>query len=143
PRQAGLPPRLVEGFIAGKPAAAINPLRAEARRAMFSGLATAVGRRVQTMTLPTGTGKTLLAASWALSLRERIAREEGQPPLVLIVLPYLAIIDQTVKEYTELFREHVAPGDLVSFHSLADRTYAPDLEEDSQDFFLDTWQSDV
>jgi CRISPR-associated endonuclease/helicase Cas3 len=143
PRQADLPPHLVEGFIARKPAAAVNPLRQQARRALFEGLQSAVGRRIQTLTLPTGTGKTLLAASWALTLRERIAREEGQPPLVLIVLPFLAIIDQTAKEYEQLFRGRTGPGDLVSYHSLSDCTYDPDLEEQSQDFFLDTWQSDV
>src|SRR6185437_10669063 len=143
PRDADLPPHIVEDFISRKPGTAVNPLRDEARRAMFAGLEKANGRRVQTMTLPTGTGNTLLAASWALSLRERITQESGQPPLVLIVLPYLAIIDQTVKEYKDLFRGHVEVGDLISYHSLSDRTYAPDLEEKSQDFFLNTWQSDV
>ncbi len=143
PRQGALPPLLVEAFLERKPPAAINGLRSEARRLLFAGLDSAAGQRVQTMTLPTGTGKTLLAASWALTLRERMARQEGQPPLVLIVLPYLAIIDQTAREYQELFRGRVEPGDLISFHSLSDRTYDPDLEEKSQDFFLDTWQSDV
>jgi CRISPR-associated endonuclease/helicase Cas3 len=142
-RQANLPAGRVDEFVAEKPQTIINPLRTEARRAMFSGLQSAGGRRVQTMTLPTGTGKTLLAASWALSLRERIVRQEGQPPLVLIVLPFLAVIDQTAREYEELFREYVEPGDLISFHSLSDRTYDPDLEDTSQDFFLDSWQSDV
>jgi CRISPR-associated endonuclease/helicase Cas3 len=143
PRQANLPARLVEEFIARKPATAINPLRSEARQAMYAGLASAGDRRVQTMTLPTGTGKTLLAASWALTLRERLAQEAGQPPLILIVLPYLAIIDQTVTEYEQLFRGHIGPGEMITFHSLSDRTFARDLEDQSQDFFLDTWQSDV
>jgi CRISPR-associated endonuclease/helicase Cas3 len=143
PLRTELPPRLVEDFIASKPAAAVNPTRAEARRAMFAGLASAGGRRVQTMTLPTGTGKTLLAASWALTLRESIARQEGRPPLVLVVLPFHAVIDQTVKEYEQLLRGGVGPGDMVSYHSLSDRTYDPDLEDKGQDFFLDTWQSSV
>ena len=143
PRQARLPASLVSTYLAGKPAAAINPLRAEARQAMLAGMEAAGERRVQTMTLPTGTGKTLLAASWALSLRERIGHEEGQPPLVLIVLPFLAVIDQTAKEYEELFKGHVHPGNLISYHSLSDRTYDKDLEDQSQNFFLDTWQSDV
>jgi CRISPR-associated endonuclease/helicase Cas3 len=146
-REAVLPADLVEEAIAretaGKQPTAIGPLREEARRAMFAGLKEAGGCRVQTMTLPTGTGKTLLAASWALSLREQIAREEGQQPLVLIVLPFLAIIDQTVNEYEKVFKGHVDAGDMISYHSLSDRTYAPDLEDKSQDFFLNTWQSDV
>src|SRR5207302_9051278 len=56
PRRAHLPPQLVERFIASKPATAINPTRAEARLAMFAGLKAANEHRVQTMTLPTGTG---------------------------------------------------------------------------------------
>jgi CRISPR-associated endonuclease/helicase Cas3 len=143
PRQADLPPSLVETLIASKPRVTIDPSRVEARSAMFAGLHSSAGRRVQSMTLPTGTGKTLLAASWALLLRERLARAEGQPPLVLIVLPYLAIIDQTAAEYDELLKDRVAPGDLISYHSLSDRTYDRGLEDESQDFFLDTWQSDV
>jgi len=143
PRQADLPPNLVDDFIAGKPATTINPLRTEARQEFFAGLARAGGRRVQTMTLPTGTGKTLLAASWALTLREQLTQQEGQPPLVLIVLPFLAIIDQTANEYAQLFAKRLEDGELITYHSLSDRTFAPDLEEPSQDFFLDTWQSDV
>jgi CRISPR-associated endonuclease/helicase Cas3 len=110
---------------------------------LVAGMESAGNRRVQTITLPTGTGKTLLAATWSLSLRQRIAREEGQPPLILIVLPYLAIIDQTAREYDMLFGERLAPGELISYHSLSDCTYAPDLEDESQNFFLNTWQSDV
>ena len=67
PRRAVLPPALVENFLAGKPSAAINPMRVAARQEMFAGLAKCAGRRIQTMTLPTGTGKTLLAASWRSS----------------------------------------------------------------------------
>jgi CRISPR-associated endonuclease/helicase Cas3 len=143
PREAQLPPGLVEDFLAEKPAAAINPLRDAARRELFAGMDRVADRRVQTMTLPTGTGKTLLAASWALTLRERIRQAEGQPPLVLIVLPFLAVIDQTVNEYRQLFDNRLNAGEMITYHSLSDRTYDPDLEDQSQNFFLDTWRSDV
>ncbi len=98
---------------------------------------------VQTLTLPTGTGKTLLAATWAL--RHRAERAEGAPPpLVLIVLPFLSIIDQTTKEYQELFASlGLERGELIGYHSLSDRTYDQNLEDRSQDFFLDTWRSSV
>ena len=142
PRSAELPPMMVEEFIAGKPVTALNDLRHKARRAMYHGLGRAGASRVHTMTLPTGTGKTLLAASWALSIREEI-RKAGPPPLVLIVLPFLAIIDQTAEEYQSLFKEQIQAGELITYHSLSDRTFDPDLEDESQDFFLDTWQSDV
>lgn len=102
PRAAELPFARVAEYIAGKPAAAINDLRTDARSAMFAGTERATGR-VVTMTLPTGTGKTLLAASWALKTRERLRRENDTPPLVLIVLPFLTVIDQTAQEYDQLF----------------------------------------
>jgi CRISPR-associated endonuclease/helicase Cas3 len=142
PRSAALAPSLIDVYLAGKPTAAINDLRRDARTAMLRGM-TAATSPVQTMTLPTGTGKTLLAATWALTHRERMIREKNPPPSVFIVLPFLAVIDQTAKEYEEAFKEAVLPGEVISYHSLSDRTFARDLEDESQDFFLDTWQSDV
>jgi CRISPR-associated endonuclease/helicase Cas3 len=141
-RTAQLPPRLVETYVADKRQTPVTGLQQEARAAMVAGLAAEGENRVHTMTLPTGSGKTLLAATWALTLREQV-RQAGQPPLVLIVLPYLAIIDQTVQEYAALLEDHLQPGEMVTYHSLSDRTFSPDLEDKSQDFFLDTWQSNV
>jgi CRISPR-associated endonuclease/helicase Cas3 len=93
--------------------------------------------------LPTGTGKTLLAATWLLQHRaDRPAADP--PPLVLIVLPFLSIIDQTTKEYQGLLKGlGLDPGDLISYHSLSDRTYDTSLDDKSQEFFLDTWRSSV
>jgi CRISPR-associated endonuclease/helicase Cas3 len=138
-----LDPCSVDRYLADKPKTKVNPLRDEARQQLLSGMVRAGSAGVQTLTLPTGTGKTLLAATWAL--RHRAERAESAPaPLVLIVLPYLSIIDQTTKEYEGLFKSlALDPGDLISYHSLSDRTYDPNLEDNSQDFFLDTWRSSV
>ena len=138
-----LPPILVEHFIASKLASAINPLRDEVRVAFLSGLSATSETRILTMTLPTGTGKTLLGATWALEHRQRLSCNGSPAPKVIVVLPFLSIIDQTVKEYGDLLRSHVGAGDLLSYHSLSERTFDPDLDSKSQDFFLDTWQSDV
>src|SRR5579884_1937855 len=85
PRAAALVPGRVDELLASKPPAAINGVRSAAREAMVEGMARETGH-VLTMTLPTGTGKTLLAATWALETRKRLHRGEGTPPLVLIVL---------------------------------------------------------
>ncbi len=142
-RREALDPGVVERFLWDKPPSNVNGVREEARRELLAGMARLGAAGVQTLTLPTGTGKTLLAATWAL--RQRAERPEGEPPpLVLIVLPYLSIIDQTTKEYEGLFRElGLEPGEVISYHSLSDRTYDPNLEDKSQDFFLDTWRSSV
>jgi len=137
-----LPPALVGDYLAGKPSTAVNPLRAEARVALLERLPSAHAR-LQTMTLPTGTGKTLLGATWALTHRQRLAGDGSPPPKVVIVLPFLSIVDQTIKEYEKLLESRVAAGDLVGYHSLSERTFDSELDAKSQEFFLDTWQSEV
>jgi len=143
PRNAELPPDLVEQFIRRKPCARVNSVRSEARQQIQIALEVRGHSAIQSMTLPTGIGKTLLASTWALSLRQKLRAMGSPPPLVLIVLPFLAIIDQTVDEYQQLFQNSVEPGEIISFHSLSDRFFGPDLEDGSQEFFLDTWQSEV
>lgn len=142
-RREALPVEVVERFLAGKASTGLDGVRADARRELLAGMARVGEAGVQTLTMPTGTGKTLLAATWALRQREgRVNGEE--PPLLIVVLPFLTIIDQTTKEYEAMFAEvGLEAGDLVGYHSLSDRTYAPDLEDRSNDFFLDTWQSSV
>lgn len=102
-----------------------------------------------TLTLPTGVGKTLLAASWALEARARMARS-GSPPRIIVVLPYLSIIDQTEQEYRRLFGltpEGAAQTEWVmASHSLSARHYELEgqgLSDTYADFFIDTWRSEV
>jgi CRISPR-associated endonuclease/helicase Cas3 len=80
-------------------------------------------------------GKTLTAKSLALTLRARGARQ------VIVVLPFLSIIDQTATVYKDVLSE---PGEdvLMQSHSLSARDYL-ELEDEAASFFLDTWQSDI
>jgi len=143
PSPIDLPARIVVDFLAGKRSTAVNPLRVEARAAFLKGLALTNDARIQTMTLPTGIGKTLLGASWVLAHRQRLSLGGSPPPKILVVLPFLSIVDQTVKEYRDLLSSEVNAGDLISYHSLSERIFDPELKSKSQEFFLDTWQSDV
>jgi CRISPR-associated endonuclease/helicase Cas3 len=143
PASIELPSTLIDDFLSSKPSTAVNPLRNEARAALLASLAAVGPDRLQTMTLPTGTGKTLLGATWALTHRQRLTGDGSPPPKTIIVLPFLSIVDQTIKEYGELLESRVKPGDLLSYHSLSERTFDTELDTKSQDFFLDTWQSEV
>lgn len=101
---------------------------------------------IQTLTLPTGTGKTLTALHLALALRNRAA---GTPPKVVVAMPYLSIIEQTNEVYRAVLQATIAAeGDRVhlSRHSLAPFRYRnedEDLDDNAVEFLLSTWQAAV
>lgn len=101
---------------------------------------------IQTLTLPTGTGKTLTALHRALALRAQAA---GAPPKIVVAMPYLSVIEQTDEVYRAVLRGPIAAeGDRVhlSRHSLAPFRYrgGDGSEEDNAvEFLLSTWQAAV
>lgn len=68
-----------------------------------------------TLTAPTGSGKTL--AMLAFALKHAIAQKLRR---IVIVLPYLSIIEQTAFIYRKLFEPHFGPHYVLEHHSLAD-----------------------
>ena len=100
---------------------------------------------IESVTLPTGLGKTMIAAEWALKHRSLATMRRK----VIVVLPYLSIIDQTVKEYQKLFKEFDTDLLILEAHSIANRQYVDDSNEEqnnevnnSIDFLADTWSFD-
>jgi len=144
-----LSPGWVDEYLAGLPETPVNPLRRQIREHILDQLGD--DHHCCTLMLPTGVGKTLLAATWALRLRERMAGiATGSPPKIVIVLPYLSIIDQTEQEYRKLFRldreSKVQSEWLMASHSLSQAQYELEGEQLGQRytyFFLDTWRSEV
>lgn len=97
------------------------------------------------LTAPTGSGKTLLSATWILKLREKMS-VQGICPKAIVVLPFLSIIDQTTKEYESLLTIGGEKTDgtwFLTSHSLADRKYKGGLEEETEYFFIDTWRTEL
>jgi CRISPR-associated endonuclease/helicase Cas3 len=141
-----LPAGLVERLLGQVPPAPLSELREQARREALAAIGAAPEQRLWTLTLPTGLGKTLCAASWALALRERLAAEGAVPPRLVLALPFLSIIDQTQQVWRGLLRPlgRVSGEVLLESHSLADRRYEDsELDEGSAEFFVDTWRSEV
>jgi CRISPR-associated endonuclease/helicase Cas3 len=136
-RNVPLPPEMVEEHLRGLEPSEINILRTAARREASSMLLEDPDRRLWTLALPTGLGKTLTAASLAMSLREATDPKRR----IIIVLPFLSIIDQTAKVYDDLL-EAPLTSTLMQSHSLSERTY-DDTEERDAEFFLDTWDSEI
>ncbi|HDH13181.1 MAG TPA: CRISPR-associated helicase Cas3' [Nitrospirae bacterium] len=102
---------------------------------------------IYSLTAPTGSGKTLLAATWLLKMREKIGKLNGRVyPKAIIVLPFLSVIDQTTKEYESLLKiggEDVDGSWFLTSHSLSDRKYKKGMEEETENFFVDTWRTEL
>ena len=80
-----------------------------------------------TLSAPTGAGKTLAMLGFAL----RHAASHGSLPprfrRVVVVIPYLSIIDQTVKEYRALFESEFGKHIVFAFHTRPE--YVGSLQE--------------
>ncbi len=130
-----IPLDVIGTFLNNTPASPINTLRTQARVDALRTLSNTSSKKIFTLTLPTGLGKTLTAASLAFQLREQQKRQ------VIIVLPFLAIVDQTSKVYDDVLNKP-SENTVMQSHSLSARDYL-ELEDGDADFFLDTWQSDI
>jgi CRISPR-associated endonuclease/helicase Cas3 len=79
--------------------------RDKAYRDAVSKLNRCINERVFTIELPTGLGKTLIALSVALKLREYIKEKEGVTSRIIYALPFLSIVDQTAEVVAEALAE--------------------------------------
>ena len=140
-----LPPSLIDNYIISKTTEEerkelLNQKRTIVRQQVIQN--SSADPNIESVTLPTGLGKTLVAAQWALTHRQ----SSSVPKKIIIVLPFLSIIDQTVKEYRRLFSGCNVEKMILEAHSIAGRQYKEgedkDLDNDynkSVDFFSETW----
>ena len=100
-----------------------------------------------TLTAPTGVGKTMMALDFALKLRSKWAKEEGQIPQIIYALPFINIIEQSLKEYKEKLKSEDAT--ILAHYQLAD-VFGDQSEGENEGINynqklmeLDTWQADI
>lgn len=144
-----LAPHLVDRRLVHASQTPLTVRRQQIREQLLKRLNTAA--LCTTLTLPTGVGKTLLAASWALHLRQGMAAAAGGiAPKIIVVLPYLSIIDQTEQEYRALLglsnTEKAQSEYLMTSHSLSQREYELEgqaLGRGYTEFFIDSWRSAI
>lgn len=130
----------------------INEERNKAYKETIQGIYSApLEERIHSITLPTGLGKTLLSASWALKLRNRIRSENNFIPKIIISLPFLSIIEQTDEEYKKFLGDlYVQNGERLYFpsYSISDFRYRDGIDDlerskNSIDFFLNIWNAEI
>lgn len=106
----------------------INKIREEAYREVTSSLLDLkLNDRIFSINLPTGSGKTLTALSFAFKLRKKVKKEIGFTPKIIYSLPFLSVIDQNsevIKSFLHIIRKGDIPSNLfLKHHHLADIKY--------------------
>ncbi len=140
-----LPGNAVNHFIQQKAKTGqLNQKREEVRQKILNQLEQIDLKRhyIFTLTAPTGIGKTLASLNFVLHLREKIRKLEKIEPLVIYTLPFINIIEQTVREFEKVFKPY---GIKITKH----HQYT-DLFNDTDDvplpqllMQLETWQGDL
>ena len=97
-----------------------------------------------TLTAPTGLGKTLMALDFSLKLREKIRQTEDREAQIIYALPFINIIEQSVKVYQEVLGKN---AELLAHYQYADALEQTTKHETSnynqKMMTLDTWQCDI
>lgn len=152
-----LAPDLVDRYRAQKFADKLETHRMDPlRNRIYDEVTGAVGgldlqNRVYSINVPTGTGKTLTALSFALKLRARILESEAYAPRIIYCLPFLSIIDQNFSVFEDLFRlvEQRRPESnvLLKHHHLAEIAFRFAEDEvappDESLFLIEGWESEI
>lgn len=126
----------------------INHLREEAYREILSKDAD-TSKKIYSINLPTGLGKTFASLSFALNLRERI----GNCHRIVYSLPFLSIIDQNFSEFEKVLKASgIEPKSniLLKHHHLSDIRYEhskvePKHETDADwaRILIEGWNSEI
>lgn len=159
PSRKHVPADAVESYIQdrfGSPSAeTIDQLRADAResaRDQLRDFDSLPG--ILTLTLPTGSGKTLTALDLALQIRQRKQLAEENRPRIVYALPFTSIIDQNFEVFSEVL-EHAGvesiPEVLLKHHYRSRDDYVTgshDSEATDGEFWRDLmltnrWESEV
>jgi CRISPR-associated endonuclease/helicase Cas3 len=109
-------------------------------------------RRILSLNMPTGSGKTFTGLNFALRLRDRLRREKGMEPRIIYCVSFISIIDQNSKIFEDAY--HVVTGcipssdTILKHHHLADVLYDTEGSEHDYDtldslFLVEGWNSET
>lgn len=128
----------------------INIIREEAFKEVNGNMDTQpLENRIFSIDLPTGTGKTLTAFSLVLKLKERIYNELGFNPRIIYSLPFLSIIDQNEKVFSNILDQNgLKRSNIILKHNhLSDMSYTvegeDDLSIDKSKILIEAWNSEI
>ena len=128
----------------------INQMRQEAFNEVESKLDRINEKRIYTLTLPTGMGKTLNSLNFAFKLKEKLEKEDKINYKVIYSLPFMSIIDQTVEVIEKIFETNKISPDtqfLLKSHHLAELEWreGENILDNTQEskMLIEGWNSQV
>lgn len=106
-------------------------------------------KRLISINLPTGLGKTLTSLAYALKLRKKILTEKGYIPRIIYCLPFLSIIEQNAEQFEKVLQANGLKVDtnlLLKHHHLSELNYKKDeaeFEPDEAKILIEGWNSEI
>lgn len=110
-----------------------------------------LNNKIYSISVPTGSGKTLTSLSFALKLKARLKEEKRIKAKIIYSLPFLSIIDQNYDVFEDVFNivETANPSEdvLLKHHHLADIFYRTRDDEEFEGlkslFLIEGWNSEI
>ena len=140
----------------------INEIREEAYQELTSSLENIdLNNKIYSITLPTGSGKTMSAFSFALKLRRKIKNEKNIIPRIIYTMPFLSIVDQNEEVLRKIlnYSNYDTSDILIKHNSTSELSYVvnkngttkiqddptekAELDVDKAEMLLEGWYSEI
>lgn len=108
-----------------------------------------LNKKIYSLNLPTGLGKTLTSLSFALKLKEAIKSKRETKPRIVYALPYLSIIDQNSEVFEKVIKANNIEPDtniLLKHHHFSEVFYKKEdneFESDEAKILIEGWNSEI
>lgn len=103
-------------------------------------------KKIYSINLPTGSGKTLTALKASLLLRERLKDEKGFTPKIIYILPFTSIIEQNFDVFRKVLGNDGEDA-IIKHHYLADKEYKKSSDDyydyDIAQHLIESWESEI
>lgn len=108
-----------------------------------------LNKKIYSLNIPTGLGKTLTSLSFALKLKEVIKSKNTVEPRIVYALPFLSIIDQNSEVFEAVIKANNIEPDtsiLLKHHHLSEVFYKKEdneFESDEAKILTEGWNSEI
>jgi CRISPR-associated endonuclease/helicase Cas3 len=106
-------------------------------------------KKIYSLNVPTGTGKTLTSLNFALKLKEMLRLKKNFNPKIIYCLPFTSIIDQNYSVAEDVIKSnHIDPDNhiILKHHHLSDLNFKSDDETfdiDKSLLLTESWMSSI